>query len=122
MHPKDSSPVFGVPHQRLDFCSRHPLDRRKKTPLIRERNQLLIQKNAVSVYSRFFLQRQGNQVAITALRHGILIWKKPVIRPKTDIRAALHRFSQQQRPKVSRKPGWHSFSKEKPYMRTVART
>ena len=70
------------------FSGGHPADCGQIRPLIREWAEIVVDKYAVAVFSRFGLKRQGDQIAEAAGWHGILARKETVIGIETDIRAS----------------------------------
>jgi hypothetical protein len=63
----------------LNVLGRHGRDRRQECPLIRVWTQTGVDEHAATLFSRPLLQRQGNQIAETTLRHRALIGKEPVV-------------------------------------------
>ena len=101
-------------------------------PLIRIRNKIFVDKNAVSPSPRHALQRQGNEIAEPAFRHIVLVGKQPVVCGKTDAVPHLHRAVQKQcsefpcihrthfllkeKPNVTAKPGTGTFDEKRNLM------
>jgi hypothetical protein len=69
-----------VQDRRLQISQRHQADGSQKCPLIGMRLELVIDEQAESLFSRFLLERQRNQVAEAALGQRVLVGEQPVVR------------------------------------------
>ena len=65
--------------ERLNFLPRDATNRREECPLVRKWHKVVIHKNAVADLTRLTLKRQGNQIAESTLRQGVLARDNPVI-------------------------------------------
>jgi hypothetical protein len=83
--------------------------------------EIIIEKHAVAVLTRFVLKRQRNQVSESACRHRILARKEPVIRIEADIRTAIHRRRDKQRAEAPRFRSRDWLGKENPSVSAIAR-
>ena len=84
--------------------------------MIRIRNKIFVDKNAVPPSPRHALQRQGNEIAEPAFRHIVLIGKQPVVCGKADAVPHLHRAVQKQCSEFPCIHRTHFIRKEKPHM------
>ena len=81
---------------------------------------LLVEEDAVATFPRLFLQRQGDQIAETALGQRVLIGEEAVIRIQADIRPAFHRFGQDVRTEPACQRGRDGLLEEQPDVPAVA--
>jgi len=83
-------------------------------------SELIIKKYGVSTFSWAFLKRQRDKIPEATARHRVLIRKETIIRIKTDLGPASHRFCQNERPKLSSKTRGDRLGEENPNMTAVA--
>ena len=77
-------------------------NRRQEGPLVVERAEIVVDEQAVALLAGAPLQRQGDQVAEAAGRHGVLAGEEPVVGGEADLRPALHRLGDQHGAKLPR--------------------
>jgi len=104
-HAEDSAAPFRLLRDLLDLGAAHPAQAREERPLVGPWHECVIEEHAVALLSSALLQRQGNQVAKSALRHRVLVGKQAVVQIESNIRPALHRLRQQMRSEPSSQPG-----------------
>jgi hypothetical protein len=89
----------------------------EKRPLVDPWDQVLIDEDAVVLPAWALLQRQGDQISESSLRHRVLIGKEAVVRIQADIRSPLHRFGEDMRSELSSQRGRNGFLEEEPDVR-----
>ena len=119
-HAEDSAAPFRLLRDLLHRGAAHLAHARKECPLVDPRYVRVIEEHAVALLSGALLQRQGNQIAESALRHRVLIWEQSVVRIQPDVRAALHGFGQQVRPESASLRGRDRTVEEDPDVSSVA--
>ncbi len=107
-------------HQVGDLGSAHAPEARQESPLVVVWSQFVIYKDTVALLPWSVLQRQRNQVAEPAGRHGVLAGKEPIIRFEPQIGAALHRLRHQMGTELARLGCRHRFREENPDMTAIA--
>ena len=103
-----------------DLGSAHAPDARQECPLVLIRSQFIINEDAVAVLPGPALQRQRDQIAESASRHGVLAGKEPIIRIRNPSRPALHRLRHQMGTELARLGCRHGFREEDPDMTAIA--
>ncbi|MBK7472898.1 MAG: hypothetical protein IPI73_22045 [Betaproteobacteria bacterium] len=63
----------------LDIGRRHRPDACQEIPLVGVRAQVIIDKDAATVVTRYFLQRQCDQIAKSTLWQSVLVGKQAVV-------------------------------------------
>ena len=81
--------------------------------------EFIINEDTVAVLPRFALQRQRDQISKSACGHSVLARKKPIIRFKSDVGPALHRFGYQMGTEPPRLGCRHRFREEDPDMSAI---
>jgi len=97
-HAEHAAAALGHLHCSFDRLTTEPADAREEGPLIRPGLESVIEKDAVALVARRFLQRQGDQVAEASLRHRILAREEPVVRVETQLGPPLHGLREHMRP------------------------
>jgi len=113
--------AFGVAHQILDLRTADPCNRREKRPLIGVWIEIVIEEQAVAPLTRLLLQRQGDQVAESALRQSVLVGKEAVVRIQADVGPVLHRFRENQRTELAGECGRKGLVEKEPHVRAGSR-
>ena len=96
--------------------------RRQERPLVGMGIETVVQEDAVAALPWAALQRQRNEIAEAAGRHGVLAREEPVVGLEPDIRVELHRLGDQMGAETAREGGGHRLGEEDPDMRAIART
>ena len=81
---------------------------------------MLIHKQAVAVFLRLPLKRQGDQISKAAFRHGVLTGKQTVVGAKAQLMALRHSAGQEQAAQLACVCGGNRSFKEKPDMRAFS--
>ena len=116
-HAEDATAAFGVLDDPFDLRSADPAHAREKRPLVGPRDEVVIEEDAVALLARSLLQRQGDQVPESSLRHRVLIRKETIVRIQADVRPALHRLGQDVRAQPARQRGRNGLLEEEPDVR-----
>lgn len=90
----DSPATLRRPHKVGDALFFHPLHAREKRPLVGKRHQRSIHEDAVSIFTRRFLQWQRDEVAEAAVWQRVLVGKETVVGFQADFWAAIHRLGE----------------------------
>ncbi|MCY4377090.1 MAG: hypothetical protein OXC31_25310 [Spirochaetaceae bacterium] len=77
----------------LDRCQTP--DRGQVPPLVGMRLEVVVQEHAVAGLARRVLQRQRDEVAEPAGRHGVLTGKQAVVGLESDVRVPFHRLGEE---------------------------
>ena len=86
------------------------------------RLETIVEEETVAAFSRAALERQRDEIAKAAGRHGVLAREEPVVGLEPDIRVALHRLGDQMGAEAARDGGGHRLGEEDPDMPAIART
>ena len=113
-HAEDATTPFRLLRDLLDLGSAHLAHAREKRPLICPRHERVIEEDAVALLAGSLLQRQGDQVAESSLRHRVLIRKETVVRIQSDVRPPLHRLGQEVRSEPAGQRGRNRLLEEDP--------
>ena len=89
-------------------------------PWIGVGSALFVDEDAVARFPRLFLQRQGDQVAESALGQRVLVGKEAVVGIEADLRPALHGFGEQVGAEPPCQGGGNGLGEEQPDMAAVA--
>ena len=116
-HAEDATASFGLLDDPFDLRSADLAHAREKRPLVGPRDEMVIEEDAVALLAWSLLQRQGDQVPESSLRHRVLIRKEAVVRIQADVRSPLHRLGQDVRAQPSGQRGWNGFLEEEPDVR-----
>ena len=100
--------------ERADFLFGKCLDLRQKSPLVSIRMEMLIYEDAVAVFARRLLQRQGNQIAESAPGHRVLIGEEPVVGSEFNFVPFAHCAGKQRGSKFSRRTRGGRLSEKEP--------
>ena len=98
----------------------HAFDASQVRPLIRERDEVVVDEDAAAALPCGSLKRQRDQVAEAALRHHVLAREQPVIRGQTDARLARRRLRQDDGRKAPSVGRWDRCGEEDPNVRALA--
>lgn len=86
------------------------------------RSELAVEEQTIAALARPLLERQRDQIAETALRKRVLVWKEPIVGVESDLRAPLHRLGQDVSAEFARERRWNRLLEKEPNMPTAART
>ena len=81
--------------------------------------KVLVGEDAITKLARPALQRQRDQIAEAADRHGVLAWKEAIIGGKTYLGAAFHGLRQHCSAKLSRRARQNRLGEENPDMTAI---
>ena len=84
--------------------------------------EVVVDENAVADATGRALERQGDQVAETSARQGVLTRKEPIIGTEPEVGASIHGVGEQHGPQPPREACWHGLIEEDPHMSAVAGT
>ncbi|MEO7272115.1 MAG: hypothetical protein ABIX28_08365 [Vicinamibacterales bacterium] len=94
---------------------------REKCPLVRPRDEVVIDKDAVALVSRYLLKWHGDQVPESALRPRVLTREQAVIGVEADVGPLLHRLGKKVRSESACQGGRNGGLEEQRHMPTAAR-
>ena len=98
----------------------HAPDRRQVPPLVGMGLKAVVQEYAVARLARTVLQRQGDEIAEPAGRHGVLTGKQPVVGLEPDVRVVFHRLGEQPGAKSARRRRGNRIGEEDPHVDSPA--
>ena len=76
----------------LDEVGGEPRHSGEVRPLVRPRPERVVDEQRVALLARLVLERQGDEVAEAAARHGVLVREEPVVRLHAELVAPRHRL------------------------------
>ena len=121
LHAQNAALLLRLGDERFRPACRHPAELREVRPLVGKRIEVGIDEHAVAGLSWPALQRQGDQVAESAVRQRVLAGKEPVIGTESEVGPLIHRLGEQQRAQPPRETRRHLGVEEQPDMTAVPR-
>ena len=105
---------FSLSDDPFDLCAADLPHAREKRPLVCPRREVVIEEDAIALSAWPLLQRQGDQVAESSLRHRVLVRKETIIRIQSDIGSSFHGFRHEVRPQPASQGCWNGVFEEEP--------
>ncbi len=112
---------LGLGHQGHGRGAVQAPQRGQEGPLVVERPELVVDEQAVAPLAGAPLQRQGDQVAEAAGRHGVLAREQPVVGGEPDLGPALHGRGEQRGAELARLARGDGPGEEDPDVPALAR-
>ena len=104
-----------------DLDRRHAPDRGQEPPLVGMRLEVVVQEHAVARLAWRVLQRQRDEVAEPAGRHGVLAGKQAVVGLEPDVRVPFHRLGEEPSAETPSRRRGNRIGEEDPHVTAPAR-